>query len=219
MLRSVPDFIWDLLTNLAGYVTGGVVMAVIWVWEHKHNRNLSWKASKWVLRTFLATSCFSVWYSERPDLTAEIELKEWGSISDHSSAVLLTVEAKNTAAPSVVTGWRLILKTHEGIDHKGTPIAITEPINLLNADGAVIKTYSASDGLNEKAFRQPIQQGSAITGILRYYFPDLGVDALKDSGTKYILNFVDVRGKEHLAVDSAHDPEAGGLLFPGLAPK
>jgi hypothetical protein len=44
-LAAIPEFIVVLLTSLAGWLTGGIIGAVWWAWEH-WSGTTSWKAVK-----------------------------------------------------------------------------------------------------------------------------------------------------------------------------
>lgn len=63
-LAAIPEFMVAVLTSLAGWLTGGIIGAVWWAWEH-WSGTTSWKAVKRGIAAFLLVACFSVWYEQR----------------------------------------------------------------------------------------------------------------------------------------------------------
>jgi hypothetical protein len=217
ILHAIPEFIIALVTSLAGYVTGGIVMACIWAWEHKHNRSISWRASRWVLWAFLLVSFFSVWYGMRPGLYAEIELRAAGeNQTNHLSSVVMVVEVQNTGTPISIRSWLLKVMTPDGKQHDGISDKISVPITVVVHK--YTRTYSAADALYEKSFREPIQQGKIITGVLLYSFHDVSQQDLDNERTRYILTFLDMNGASHKAIDLAKDLTDHPKDYPGLNP-
>jgi len=64
-LRSIPEFIWIILSSWQGYITGGVLVALCSVWEHRSKRTIPWSKYKWGVIGFLIISFFSAWYDQR----------------------------------------------------------------------------------------------------------------------------------------------------------
>ena len=192
-------------------------MAAIWAWEHKQGRSLSWKASKWVLWSFLVVSFFSVWYNLRPRLYAEIQRKVSGANPNKLPIAILIVEVRNTGAPTSIHSWRLSVTTPDKKQHDGAMQGITGPVVTSDEQGRVT-TYAAVDALYEKAFRDPMPEGKIMTGVLVYIFNGVTPSDLQDQRTKYSLKFEDTKGVFHEAVDMAKDRETQPRSYPGLTP-
>jgi hypothetical protein len=212
VLSAIPEFVLLLVTSIAGYVTSGIVMATIWIWEHKHARNLSWKACKWILLAFLLASCFSVWYSSRPGLKAVIEMKGSGNLTGFSVPVtFLVVQVRNSGVPSVATSWNLTVIDAVGKKHHGRPEAIMRTLS-----NGQTQSYSPQDALYEKGVRHGISQGDLITGILLYSFSDIDLQSLKRQENKFVLSFQDISGRQHIAQDDATEFSNEQWTYPGL---
>lgn len=100
-------FVGALLRSWWGYLTGGPVIAILWIYEHKRGRGISWKVSRWAIAAFLVVACFDVWRSEHirgseAQRQAAAEAHEMESLRAQLSSALahqLPVEPK--APPAV----------------------------------------------------------------------------------------------------------------------
>jgi hypothetical protein len=64
ILSTIPEFIAEVLTSWAGYLTGGVIMAAWWVWERRFDA-IPWKYVRFAIVGFLLVAFFSAWYEKR----------------------------------------------------------------------------------------------------------------------------------------------------------
>ncbi|HEU4341221.1 MAG TPA: hypothetical protein VFU31_06595, partial [Candidatus Binatia bacterium] len=64
VLSAVPDFIIEVITSWAGYVTGGVIVAMWWAWKRGFSA-IPWRYVRLAIIGFLLASFFSVWYEQR----------------------------------------------------------------------------------------------------------------------------------------------------------
>ncbi len=64
-ISAVPEFVVAVLSSLAAYLMGGVIMAVVWAWEHKYGKPTPSKVCKWGIVAFLFISFFSAWLYQR----------------------------------------------------------------------------------------------------------------------------------------------------------
>ena len=64
-LSAVPDFVAGVVSSLAAYLMGGIIMALVWIWEHKYGKPTPWKVCKWGIVAFLFISIFSAWLEQR----------------------------------------------------------------------------------------------------------------------------------------------------------
>lgn len=64
VLFAIPEFIGAVLSSWAGYVTGGLMMAIWWAWERRF-KEIDWKYARWPIIGFFVASFFSVWYEQR----------------------------------------------------------------------------------------------------------------------------------------------------------
>jgi hypothetical protein len=217
VLWAIPDFVLAVVSSLAGYITGGVLMALSWIWEHKNQKNLPWRICRWGLAGFLLASFFSVWYSERPGLIAVLNGVYRGQEVVSGQIIptaLLLVEVRNSGAPSIATAWKMDV-TVNGKAIQGRSMAITKPV-VLNVPGNPTRTYLPSNYLADKTVKQPIPQGGLVAGMLLIHFTSLNVTDLKAVPDSDIhVTFEDVKGRKYKAINKAHD-RGIDLTYPGL---
>lgn len=200
VLMAIPDFLWAIATSLAGYITGGVVMAMVWAWEHYKNRSLSWRACRYVLGAFLAVAIFSVWYGLRPRLYGEIENKNIGFRTDwNHPALLMVVQIVNTGQPTIAQHWHLKIKLRDGEYHDAENMAITSPVKT----GSML--WRPEDALYERAVKEPIPQGGQVIGVLEFRLNDVTLQEAQDRQNEFFLKFDDVTNHTFTAKDKAKD--------------
>jgi hypothetical protein len=73
-LREIAEFCRRVVTQVAAYITGGVIAAVVFLYERYSQQNISLDALNWGLLVFILVACFLTWKNERdknrePDTT------------------------------------------------------------------------------------------------------------------------------------------------------
>src|SRR5262249_55725771 len=145
-IRDIPDFTVAIVLCWAGYLTGGVLMALAWLWEHKHVKNLSWKVCKIGVGGFLLTSFFWVWHETKqqlvtekaknvPDLTVDIYeagLSPWYEDSSYVGAYFQGA-VRDLGAQSVVD-WKMELDV-DGKSHQGLVTIFNTTFTLADTHG------------------------------------------------------------------------------------
>lgn len=193
------------------------MIAAIWAWEHYNNRNISWEAAKWVPVSFLLASFFSVWYSSRPRLYAEIFSRISATTETKHVVEVMAIELQNTGEATSIRSWLLEVTTPDKRKHRGSNSTLPDTISIQQGNNRPI-IYHASDSIFEKAFRDPIQQGKILSGVLLVGFDDVSESELSDERSQFRLTFTDISGKSHEAVNKA--TRKGTItLFPGLGPQ
>jgi hypothetical protein len=65
LLQTVPEFIWFVLSFWQAYVTGGILIAIMSIWERYHKRSISWNKFRWIFIVFLFVSFFNAWHDQK----------------------------------------------------------------------------------------------------------------------------------------------------------
>jgi hypothetical protein len=112
MLHQLTLFLWLVLLKWQGYVTGGVLVAILAVAERKTGRQLPWAVFKWIFGVFfLLLSVFLVWRDQytsaewRGNRVVELsaELAESASQVAQLKAQVTELQAELKARPAMPT--------------------------------------------------------------------------------------------------------------------
>ncbi len=53
VFRAVLEFVWAILQCLQGYLTGGVFLAAVLIWEQRSSRVIPWRKFRWGVIAFV----------------------------------------------------------------------------------------------------------------------------------------------------------------------
>jgi len=76
LLQAILEFFKIILSSWQGYLTGGVFVAIVSVWEHYSGHSISWSKYKWGVIAFLFISVFLAWYDQRTTIINERQISE-----------------------------------------------------------------------------------------------------------------------------------------------
>jgi hypothetical protein len=214
-------FTRDVLNSWAGYCTGGVIVALLWLWSTLNEVPISRKIGIAVAIFFLAVALFNAWQkqyrrantAELPNLSARIDFLYGGNVTEINGAQLwMVVALKNEGAPSVAGGYRL------GIEFEDrtiliAPTRINDGYELRGEGDKVLARFSSSNRLEDKTMSTTIQRGLPVRGWLRFDFP--GIEDSKIRAAKKTLCFRDVNDKEYSISFTRFTPLSSPLYYPG----
>jgi hypothetical protein len=216
LIGDLGTFLWAVINNWAGYCTGGVVVALLWLWSTLKQKNIprSWGIA--VAIFFLAVSTFNAWREQHqaartehearlhaedishPNLRAEIIQSSIGNVKEfgEQTGVVVWVRISNTGAPSVALDYQLKLETLQGSKLLGGMQELPLAMHFLDR-GVQIRDAQKSS-LADKTAENPIQTGASQTGLLFFLFPQR-LEEIRSSLKKIKVSFADVLQKRYEA--------------------
>jgi hypothetical protein len=225
-IQELWQFVWAVVTNWAGLTTGGVIVALLWLWSTLKQTSIPRKAGIVVALLFLFLAVFNAWreqYKKVQTAAADVpELKGWidGLLSGEMpmegrgavSMILLTVAIKSLRSPSIVQGYECTARTPNGESYKGQPQTVPADMKLQGKWG--VKELSNMVPLYEKTAETPIERGGMRRGLLLFTFPD--ANSRFGLGSTFDLTFEDVVGKKSSATVTVKSEDGGSpLYYPG----
>ena len=212
-LKEIGVFLWAVLNNWAGYVTGGLVIALIFLWTTLKQKALSRTTWIVIVSMFFSWAVFSAWreqYEGRRRATEELDdltkPKLRGVIQDaftakagdnkESSIVTPDVMIVNTGAPSIATNFSVSVALPDGREVKGVPIAPPPPGSrlLLNmsSDPNHQVTFDSADFIVRKGREHPIPTGGAVSGFCSVLIRGVSKEVVE--AFTLVVRFTDIDG-------------------------
>lgn len=194
MLKSVFEFINDIFTfgyNVMSYwqsyITGGIVAAVVVLYERLTKHAFSNRAIVVGVMVFLLTSFFMAWRAEyHAHISSEKELiderdrnavKLRGEIVQITSGsdminkekivVLLAVVIRNAGVDSVAINYRAKVSFGNQATNIDPTVLPDDGFTLRDKKGKAIRVFSQSDSIYEKTLI-PIKRGEIKAGVLLF---------------------------------------------------
>jgi hypothetical protein len=214
VLKEFGEFLWAVATNWAGYTTGGLVVALLWLWSTLRQVPISRKIGTIVAIAFLVLAFFNAWRDKyhdalktqakidelsKPELQGRVDAVGAAPSGAHgeNAVVAITASITNTGAPSIadITGVTITPKSG------GQPIPgnfLPKGNITLQGSGQSALSLSPADHLPTKAFAQPIARGGGVGGYLMVVVHGITKDQVL-GGSTVVLNFNDVNGKQYSA--------------------
>lgn len=218
-------FVYSTLNQWQALVSGGVVTALVAVFERVSGYHLTKKAYLGLfVGTFLFAAFFLGWreeYRERlrqtaeinkiltvkPRLNGEIQYVQMGEVPDMplKLGVAMIVAISNVGSiPTTVDGWDCRLEMAVEANNStyilhGEPRAVPDNFTMARAGNEPL-LFGREDALYVKTMRNPISPGAKVVGVLYYTFPLEGLEHLKSSDENLmVIEFKDVLGGKHEA--------------------
>jgi hypothetical protein len=216
LLRDLFEFTLAVVNSWAGYATGGVVVALLWLWSTLRNEQIPKRIGVAVAIFFLFAAFFNAWriqhlavagLTSRIDLISKpdfevvptsLNIGQEALLGTHEmTVVLLTVTILNHGAPSVVKDWSFAIVRSDGVEVFGTPYL--EPVTKVgngdqNLPGLVL---SSDQSLLKTATRIPIPTGGAADGYMLFMFPTMTNDEIRSPGSQMKLDIKDMANREY----------------------
>jgi hypothetical protein len=228
-IRVLSTFLWAVVDNWAGYCTGGVMMALLWLWSMLKTQPIPRKVGIGVALLFLLLAFFNAWRDQydrvakltgqidkdRPDFIGEIDQITFGdSPETGGSSAFVLVTLINKGSPSVVDGFAATVDTGEHhIENRAT--WINAGLTLYGPNKTVIAKFQEDDNLVAK-INTPIPQGGRVRGWLFYNFKGVSSSQLDvGTGAKWTITFSDYLNREYKAVPAKNFTPGQPKMFPG----
>jgi hypothetical protein len=215
-IREFGEFLLAVVNNWAGYTTGGVIVATVWLWSTLKQVPISRKVGILLAVMFLVFAFFNAWREQHhealekqqkldaltlPILTADIFVAI-SRIGGNGGDTLMTVAGliKNQGAPTVLDKWGVDIKFSDGRLLHGKLLLAPSPIDTLTLDDS--KGHNPPMVLSGAKYwpsatrSQPIATGGGGDGWINALFPNLSADEVEQKKATIILTCRDVNGKE-----------------------
>lgn len=226
LIKDIFIFGYTVMSYWQGYITGGVVVAGMWLYERLTNNNLSNRFIIVGVIVFLLTSFFMAWRDEHHALlniknTLEInkpkfEFESNQMINGESSeikglSIFINLTIKNLGTQSVVRGWKLIINSKDVKLPIIQPTKISDGFQIRGTDNKVIAQFQQNNILIEKAMN-PIPQGSLVGGWLRFDVPGITMTQFNDAIK--IISVEDIYGNEYSTTLKFEGIQENPLYYP-----
>jgi len=226
-LREVGWFLVAVMKRWQAFVTGGLVVASLTVFERITGTPIPFRAFWWGIIVAFLMAIFLAWRDEyrktRPGL--KLTVAQFG-IADgptpNDSRVLVIASLVNLGTPSIADSWKLFAH----IPGRAHPVETTpdyfdptRPITLYPKKG-VVQRIAAADTLYNKTMKQPIQTGMKEVGVLGFTLGGIPTSTANQVGAKFILQCNDVGGNQVKATHKLMSNNMQGMpmFSPGMTP-
>jgi hypothetical protein len=197
MLRDFGVFVWAVLTNWAGFATGGILVALVWLWGTLNKVPVSRKIGLGLALIFLVMALFKAWRDQYMKNKSGLSLRiDQIRVSDPVSSVngvpvFVVANLSNRGTPSQADGWHLEISL-PNVKEKVRVAYVTIKEGSLIMEGKF--RIPGSESLDRKVFGEPIPTGKKVRGIL--CFSALGVQksAVISPGVLLTLSCKDIAG-------------------------
>src|SRR6266481_696 len=203
LLEDIARFIWAVMSMWQAYMTGGIVIASLGIYERITNKTISLRTFIIGVAAFLLVAFFMVWrdqYRARVDAEKNLEVNLVGSIDyvyatpvGSHTLVFVLMTITNKGAPSAVVGWRLSVKSNN-FEVKDVPFAqIPDVFRVQRAEGDISAIFHGKECLCEKTVTQ-VQRGDFRAGYIAFAIDGDHASDIVSSGTTIAVSFKDYAG-------------------------
>src|SRR2546430_5234331 len=160
--KDLLEFLWAVINNWAGYATGGLVVALLWLWSTLRQVPISRKIGIVIAVVFLFVAFFNAWREKhhlalaaqaqleeltKPKLTAEYgSALATSEANSADSLMTLSGVIKNQGAPTILDNWAVDLELPNRTIH--ATILFTPPpsqtLTMADENGNPMFTLSGS---------------------------------------------------------------------------
>jgi hypothetical protein len=217
LLNEIAKFILAALKHWQAYMTGGIIIAILSLYERAKKRSIPLRLMISIATVFLMAAVFMAWRDQyHATIRAEEQLKTLttpqfeGSIDmvaaspttiKDDAIILITAHIKNLGAPSIAEFSDCMVIASSGKESDGAfgPIPVQlgvtfqEP-KLKDTKAAMI--YPREDNLLIKGSDAPIPSGGAVSGWLYVIVHGISAYEVLHPGTVISLTVKDVRGQK-----------------------
>jgi hypothetical protein len=218
-IKDFGVFAWAVVNNWAGYCTGGVIVALLWLWSIIKQQSIPRYVAIGVALAFLLCAFFNAWRTEyrktHPGFVLEFQQGYANAMSDRPGVfVFLQAVLYNRGLPSVADHWSLhiVPPSHAALDV--TPVLTTSDMPIRYNSWQ----FSPNDSLYYKTTVTPIPSGGEVSGILVFLLPDKKLEEVGVAGTELTLSCRDAFGNKIKAQTSLRGGNTELQYFPGITP-
>jgi hypothetical protein len=204
-VRELGEFLWAVINNWAGYATGGLIVALVWLWSTVKQGPVSRKFGIGLAILFLFFAVFNAWRDKQHELlalqerlTPKLEMivsqRVWGGMGPNPAetrlGMVIWLSIINHGAESIAHDYSAKLVFTDGRIVDGIREQVTQELRfpdyiIRNADKMAIY---------DKTAENPIPRGGARAGIIMFTFPRV-VEADMALSPEVILSVKDAEGK------------------------
>jgi hypothetical protein len=231
-IQEIGEFIWAVVNNWAGYCTGGLIVALLWLWATIKQRALPRQIGIALAIIFLFFAVFNAWRAKDQQLRALKEslrspVLEGGyeglgvitATSPEGMVVIVNGVITNPHGPPTgIVNWKMFIKS-QGRNHlvsgAGFPIGGKDIVIPLGPNDRTI-TLPIVNYWPRKT-TQPIPAGGASEGWYIAIFKDTIQGDLHKNNATVVLEFADVAsGNLHHLEGTINGTAPGGPKPPSL---
>jgi hypothetical protein len=230
-------FVCAFLSHWQSLATGGIVTALVGLWERLLKRTLPTAVyvSIFVIRFSLA-GFFMAWREQferaeraeaqmasekaksEPRLSAIIQSMAIGQMhATNDTMFTLVVTVTNTGAPSIADYWEFYVTVNR-VEHRALLFKLNRGVVVRGKKG--VEVYSGEDALYNKSVREPIPTGGRIAGVPLCVLKGVALETVKESDRRgemsVKLSFRDAVNHECVASNKATDKDVSPMYYPGL---
>ncbi|HWW97907.1 MAG TPA: hypothetical protein VNY74_09420 [Edaphobacter sp.] len=227
-LKEIGQFLWAVINNWAGYCTGGVIVALLWLFSTVKEVSIPRKIGIGVALFFLFCAFFNAWRDQlhekqklesnlagnRPRLRGEIYQVAIGESSDHTQTiVVLWVTIYNSGLPSIAEKYHLSFSTSDGVI-KGQQSMLPPKGVVFAGSGSQIDDADKYSLVDATA-TNPVVSGASKAGLLMFTFPPNNREILNQNLKGIKLTFVDIDGNTYQAQSTLDRITQQPSYYPG----
>lgn len=189
-LKELREFLWAVVTNWAGYATGGIAVAVIGLWSTLHQSPISRKIGIAVALIFLFFALFNAWRQQKhaakgiqrkldalsnPDFDI-VAFPAFAYYDGNNTFVFLPLQIANNGADSAVLGYNVHYRS-KTLDQDVKLFNIQTDQLEIPTDSGEVFALRRNDALNMRT--GVIAHGDVRVGRLPIVVPGNHMDELE----------------------------------------
>lgn len=243
LLSDFGAFVLAFLGHWQSYMTGGIVLAIVAVYERLTTKTVSRRTVGFGLVAFTVAAFFTAWREQHeaakaehaevtrltsqlnamstPRLTAAIDFTSHARGGPRNKDLIVGVFAtiSNTGAASIAKEFRVIFLAADGKATNGEMVVLPrDKLTMGDSRGKNIE-LSSSNFLPRKAIANPIPTGGAVTGFILVLVRNVTHEDFTREGAHVILEFNDVNGTRHEAQSHAGSRDEVIVMPADLQPR
>jgi hypothetical protein len=221
-LKELGEFSWAVINNWAGYATGGLVVALIWLWSTLKQIPISRKLGITLALIFLFFAFFNAWHNQysrsHPGFVLQIQQNGIGTNLAGGTIVFIQAVIFNRGAPSIAHDWMLYVTPigEKEINAKLLLVTKENPIVFQDQKNGSW-TFNSEDTLYYKT-TTPIPSGGQASGVLVFTVEGKDKATVGQKGTKLKLACMDVFENDISAEVTRRNVSEGIKFYPGITP-
>jgi hypothetical protein len=192
---------WRWQGWLGGSGFGGAIVVLVSLYERLSGRAMSKRMYvTFFVIAFLFGAFFMAWRDqlhaaieankkldeEKPKFVLDINATLEGDVPEIGGATMfINLVLKNFGSPSPAYGWKLSVTAPSISLDRAAPTLIPDGFEVRRGSGKVIARFHQNNRLEEKALI-PIQRNTFVSGWLRFSFPGVKAEQLKEGSVKTI---------------------------------
>jgi hypothetical protein len=223
LLSEIGEFVWSVVNNWAGYVTGGILIAFLWLWLALRQENVTREVASRLAVAFLVVATFNAW-RQKSEALSELQKRlatpnlegtigsVWSGSFGARPLLIITLFFKNPLGPpSGIIGYQLSVKLNDGKTVLGEiPVMPTDEVRVSAGNNRFVLFKKAKFMPDQT--QTPLPPGGSVDGWIWATFNGLKNEDLDHSTV--ILTFHDTVSNSAFTIKEPYAP-TGGITLPG----